>query len=300
MCCYNFYGRWGLPRVSAIIPTYNAPHFLVQSVESVLAQDYGDYELIVIDDGSGPETRAALEPYMQRIRYIYQDNAGPSAARNRGIKESSGEFLAFLDHDDLWLPEKLKSQVEFMDAHQEFPLTYHAVDYFADDRELDLPQREGPSGDVLAKLFKRIFLITLAVMCRRECFEKCGCFNEELRFAQDYDMWLRMALNYDFGYIDKMLGRYRFHEANLSWENDIRHFTEKMTIRESIYAGKTAAERIPRKLYRREIASVTFKLAKMHLAKDEVEKSREMIAKSIRHRPVEPRRWLFWLRARFA
>jgi hypothetical protein len=102
----------GLPRVSAIIPTYNAPHFLVQAVESALAQDYRDYELIVIDDGSGPETHQALEPYMDRIRYIYQENAGPSAARNRGIRESTGELLAFLDHDDLWLPGKLTAQVE--------------------------------------------------------------------------------------------------------------------------------------------------------------------------------------------
>jgi glycosyltransferase involved in cell wall biosynthesis len=78
---------------------------LLQAVESVLAQTYDDYELIVVDDGSGPETRKALEPFMDRIRYIYQENAGPSAARNHGIKESDGELVAFLDHDDLWLPE---------------------------------------------------------------------------------------------------------------------------------------------------------------------------------------------------
>jgi glycosyltransferase involved in cell wall biosynthesis len=273
---------------------------LVQAVESVLAQDYGDYELIVVDDGSGPETREALEPYMERIIYIYQENAGPSAARNRGIRESGGELVAFLDHDDLWLPEKLAAQVEFMDAHPEYPLSYHAVDYFADDRDLDLPQREGPAGDVLAKLFKRIFLITLAVMCRRECFDKAGLFDEELRFAQDYEIWLRMAVHFDFGCIDRVLGRYRFHEANLSWENQIRHFTEKMVTRERIYANPAAASRIPGRLYRREISSVSFKLAQMYLSRGDAARARELIAKAIRFRPVEPRRWLFWLRARLA
>jgi len=273
---------------------------LVQAVQSALAQTYRDYELIVVDDGSGLETREALEPCMKRLRYIYQENAGPSAARNRGIRESSGELVAFLDHDDLWLPEKLEAQVAYMDAHPEFPLTYHGVDYFTGDRVLDFPVREGPAGDVLAALFKRIFLITLAVMCRRECFEKAGWFDEELRFAQDYEIWLRMALHFDFGYLDRVLGKYRFHEANLSWENQIRHFTEKMTTRERIYANPTAAGRIPARLYRREIASVTFKLAQMYLKEGNVEKAREMIRKSISYRPVEPRRWLFWLRARLS
>ena len=84
-------------RISVIIPTYNAPRFLVEAVESVLAQTYKDYELIVIDDGSEPETRAALEPYMDRLRYIYQDNTGIAGARNRGIDEARGKYIAFLD-----------------------------------------------------------------------------------------------------------------------------------------------------------------------------------------------------------
>ncbi len=289
-----------MPRVSAIIPTYNAPEFLMQAVESVLAQSYRDYELIVVDDGSGPETRAALEPCMDRIRYIRQENAGPSAARNSGIRESAGELIAFLDHDDLWLPGKLVAQVEFMDAHPEYKLSYHIVEYFGGDGKLDFPRREGPQGDVLAALFRRIFLITLAVMCRRECFEKAGYFDEKLRFAQDYELWLRMALHYHFGYLDKVLGRYRFHEGNLSWENRTRHFLEKLESRERTYADPAVAGRIPGKLYRREIASTTFKLAKLYLAQGDVEASRRMIAKSIHHRPLDYRRWLLWLRTRLA
>lgn len=271
---------------------------LVQAVESALAQTYTDYELIVVDDGSGPGTRAALEPYMSRIRYVYRENAGPSAARNTGIRESGGELLAFLDHDDLYLPEKMAVQVEFMDAHPEFPLTYHAVEYFTGKGALDYAAREGPSGDVLAALYKRIFLITLAVMCRRDCFEKAGYFDEEMRFAQDYDMWLRMALHFQFGCISRVLGRYRFHEANLSRENEIRHFLEKLDARKRVLADPAAAGRVPWKLRNREIASVTFKLARMYLAVGDVEEACRFVVRSMRHRPIEPRRWLFWLQTR--
>ncbi len=289
-----------LPRVCVIIPTYNNPAMLLQALESVVAQDYRDYELVIVDDGSGPQTRAALEPYMNRIRYIRQENAGPSAARNRGIRESSSELVAFLDSDDLWLPEKLTVQVEFMDAHPEFGLTYHALEYFTEEGVVNLPAGDKPVGDVLARLFKRIFLVPTAVMCRRECFEKAGFFPEDMRLAEDYDFLLRMAVHYQFGCIEQVLGRYRFHESNKSKESPIGQFIEKMIARERIYTDPAAAGRIPKRLYHREIASVTFKLAKMFLTKGEVAKAREMIAKSIRHRPVEPRRWLFWLKTRFA
>jgi glycosyltransferase involved in cell wall biosynthesis len=289
-----------VPKVSVIVPTYNNPAMLVEAVESVLAQTYRDCDLYIIDDGSGPETREALEPYMSKLGYIRQENAGPSAARNRGIRESSGEYVAFLDHDDLWLPEKLAAQVEFMDAHPEYPISYHAVEYFSAENVRDWPAREGASGDVLAALFKRIFLITLSVMCRRECFEKHGWFDEMLRYAQDYEMWLRMALHCDFGYLDRQLGRYRYHAGQLSWENQLAFFTEKLAVRERIYADPAAKGRIPRKLYHREISSVSFKLAKMHLAKGNADEARRLISKSISHRRFEPRRWLFWLRARFA
>ena len=289
-----------MPRVSAIIPTYNNPAMLVRAVESVLAQDYRDYELIIIDDGSRPQTREALEPYMDRIRYIHQENAGPSAARNHGIRESGGEFVAFLDSDDLWLPEKLSTQVAFMDAHPEFGLTYHGLEYFTEEGVVNLPAGDKPAGDVLARLFKRIFLVPTSVMCRHECFEKAGYFPEDMRLAEDYDFFLRMAVHYQFGCIDRVLGRYRFHESNKSKESPIGQFAEKLTARERTYADPAAAGRIPERLYNREIASVTFKLAKMYMAKGDAIRAREMIARSIRHRPIEPRRWLFWLRARLA
>jgi len=185
-----------------------------------------------------------------------------------------------------------------MDAHPRCGLSYHVVDYYGAEGRLDFPRREGPQGDVLARLFKRIFLITLSVMCRRECFDEAGYFDENLRFAQDYELWLRMAARFRFGCIDRVLGRYRFHPGNLSWESEARRLLEKLRSRRRIYADPAAAGRIPRKLYRREIASTTFKLARLYLREGDKRKSREMIGESVRNRPLDWRRWILWLRAR--
>ncbi|MEW6186166.1 MAG: glycosyltransferase family A protein, partial [Thermodesulfobacteriota bacterium] len=99
------------PAVSVIIPTYNRAEFVIQAVESVFKQTFADFELILVDDGSSDETRAALEPYSDCITYLYQSNRGVSSARNLGLKIAQGKWLAFLDSDDLWLPEKLEGQM---------------------------------------------------------------------------------------------------------------------------------------------------------------------------------------------
>src|SRR3989304_595361 len=113
-----------MPRVSVIIPTYNTAHYIAPAVESVLGQTYQDTEIIVVDDGSTDNTRTVLTPYMDRIQYIVQDNKGRSEARNRGIHQSQGEFIAFLDADDLWLPDKLSQQVAALDEHEQAVLAY--------------------------------------------------------------------------------------------------------------------------------------------------------------------------------
>lgn len=100
------------PTVSVVIPTYNRAKYVTETIDSVLSQSYTDYEIIVVDDGSTDNTREALAPYMDRIRYIHQQNSGVSAARNRGIKAARGKWIAFLDSDDIWLPEKLAVQIK--------------------------------------------------------------------------------------------------------------------------------------------------------------------------------------------
>src|SRR5690349_3602213 len=106
-----------MPKVSVIIPTYNRAQFIARAVDSVLEQTYKDFEIIVIDDGSSDNTQEILKAYEGKIRYVYQQNKGISAARNRGIQEAKGEYIAFLDSDDVWKPEKLSVQVAILDVN---------------------------------------------------------------------------------------------------------------------------------------------------------------------------------------
>lgn len=254
------------PAVSVVIPTYNAPHFLIEAVKSVLAQSYGDYELIIIDDGSGPETREALEPCMDRIRYIYQENAGIAQARNRGIKESRGKYIAFLDHDDLWLPGKLEKQVararECPDAGVVYCDFENFLDSKDDKRELGDPfrKRSKPEGNVLAALFEKNFINTLVLLIRRDCFDKVGGFDSRFRLIIEYDMALRLAGEYDFVRVPEVLARYRIHSGNTTGGRAFSITEERLLALRQIRATP-GARRVPRGVYHREIASVHLKLA---------------------------------------
>ena len=125
-----------MPTVSVIIHTFNNEDFIAETVESVISQTYNDYEIIVVDDGSEDGTRDALLPYMQDIRYHYKDNGGIASAKNAGISLSNAEFVAFLDHDDLWVPDKLKIQMEHFNNNPQVGLVYAKYTSFRDGKEL--------------------------------------------------------------------------------------------------------------------------------------------------------------------
>ena len=119
-----------MPKVSVIIPTYQYDSFIGEAIDSVLAQTYKDYELIVVDDGSIDRTREIISKYGSNINYIYQENKGLAAARNTGIRATKGEYLSFLDADDAWLPNKLEVEVEFLDTHPVVGMVYSNYFYF--------------------------------------------------------------------------------------------------------------------------------------------------------------------------
>jgi glycosyltransferase involved in cell wall biosynthesis len=205
----------------------------VETVDSILAQTYRDFELIVVDDGSGPETGKALEPYGDRIRYVWRENGGPSAARNTGIEHARADLVAFCDHDDLWLPEKLERQMSHIDSNPDAGLYYCDYSHFGD--RLDKRPRRQHSGWVFPKLWQKRFLQTLAVICRREVFDKAGTFDESLRYCQDYDMWLRVALHFKFSFTGGVLAKYRIHASNLAREGAIENTLEKLFVIQKAY-----------------------------------------------------------------
>ena len=217
------------PRVSVIIPTYNYGRYISEAVESVLAQTYTDFEVIVVDDGSTDQTPQVLERYTGVIRYIRQENMGVVEARNRGIRESRGEFIAFLDADDKWISNKLALQVGAMDEKPEVGLVH--ANYFILNERGDLKERirRYPriprSGWIFPYLLCANFVMTSSVMVRRICFDHLELFqNRWKNNSSDYEMWLRIATIRPFQYLAYPLVVYRVHGEGLtaneiSWRN---------------------------------------------------------------------------------
>lgn len=224
-----------MPKVSVIIPTYNREKYIVETLQSVFAQTFTDYEVIVIDDGSTDNTSVVLKPYLDRIIYIRKPNGGQGSARNAGIKMAKGEYMAFLDSDDLWMPEKLELQVKYLDEHPDVGLVFTDYVVFSEDspshglspargeggqrRFSDELNKKCYSGNDLSFniLFRGNFIANLTVMVRMDCFECVGYFDEsrELIGGEDYDMWLRIAIRYKLGHIPEILAQYRVHGDNV-------------------------------------------------------------------------------------
>jgi glycosyltransferase involved in cell wall biosynthesis len=207
-----------MPKVSVVIPTYNRERLIARAVESVLAQTFKDYEIILIDDGSTDQTKEILRSFEGRIRYIYQTNAGISGARNRGIQESSGEYIAFLDSDDTWLPEKLAEQVRILDTRPEIGIVYARMPIINEaGKQIGLkPQAEsGKNFDELIRLWGD--LPTSTVMVRKACFEKAGLFDTTLPPMEDIDMWIRISRFYGLYEIEgKTLALYHYHDDQIT------------------------------------------------------------------------------------
>lgn len=193
-----------MPTVSVVIPVYNRAHCIAEAVESVLGQTFRECEVLVVDDGSTDATPEVLARYGDRIRYLRQENAGPAAARNRGIRESRGEFVAFLDSDDLWRPEKLELQVREFRGDDRMGIVATNVIFLYPDREVRTPFGEKDTGAIRDGFLDEFLMVTSSVMIRTECFREVGLFNETLQYAEDLDLFYRVARSYHC----RILGEY--------------------------------------------------------------------------------------------
>ncbi len=194
------------PTVSVIIPTFNRDWSLRDAIDSVLAQTYTDFELIVVDDGSTDRTHDILEAYGDRLRRIHQANRGVSAARNSGIGVSTGRLVAFLDSDDIWLPEKLAVQVAFFEDDRSALICQTEEIWIRNGMRVNPRKRHRkPSGLIFESSLALCLVSPSAVMVRRELFGEVGLFDEELPACEDYDLWLRVSCRIPIHLIDKHL-----------------------------------------------------------------------------------------------
>ena len=206
-----------MPRVSVVIPAFNAERYIREALDSVMAQTWRDLEVVVVDDGSTDGTREIVAGYGEAVRLVEQANAGPSAARNRGVREARGELVAFIDADDLWLPGKLALQLPLFDGEGRVALVYSRAEYMDDaGRPLPTQQLAKPSGRVYWRLLEGNCVPTSSVVVRRGCFERAGGFATDMIWAEDWYLWVRVAREWEFGFVDRVLVRHRSHGSALS------------------------------------------------------------------------------------
>lgn len=215
-----------MPKVSVIIPTYNRWPMVREAIDSVLAQDDEDFELIVVDDGSTDGTSEALGQYGGRVKMIqHPHNRGVSAARNTGLLRSRGKYIAFLDSDDLWVKGKLKTQVAFLDENPHYPLCYTDEIWIRRGKRVNPMKKHSKySGWIFEKCLPLCIISPSSAMMRRMLFSKVGLFDEALPVCEDYDFWLRVSLRFPIFFIDKKLiikrGGHPDQLSHRSWGND--------------------------------------------------------------------------------
>jgi hypothetical protein len=185
------------PLVSVIIPTYNRGWALQEAIDSVLTQDYKDFELIVVDDGSTDNTRDILDSYGPNLVVLRQVNKGVSAARNRGIAAADGQLVAFLDSDDIWLHRKLSRQVEFFKATPDAVVNQTEEIWIRNGIRVNPKTRHRkPSGMIFERSLELCLVSPSAVMIQKALFDVVGVFDEKLPACEDYDLWLRISCRY--------------------------------------------------------------------------------------------------------
>lgn len=263
--------------VSVVIPAYNQGQFIRDAVLSALEQTYQPLEVIVIDDGSADDTREQLRPLVDRITYVCQKNAGPSAARNAGILRARGEWIALLDADDLWHPQKLEIQLGAVRGREDvalvgsssassltsFPLPCPKV-YELSVRDFVLSARVGPSG----------------VLIRRRCLAIVGLFDESLRLVEDRDMWLRLAARFSCLLVDSPCWWYRLHPTQIN-RNGHGMFVSYTRVLSKFFAMHPQHQN----LYRQAMAYLYFDAVWPHFEEGRRFAALYFLARSVCYRP---------------
>ncbi len=281
-----------VPAVSVIIPAYNVAPYIRETLDSVFAQTFTKFEVILVNDGSldTRELQCALEPYADRLCYIKQENGGASVARNAGLRAARGELVAFLDADDLWLPNYLEQQLKFF-HEQDCDLVCADALVFGDSPDAGRTYMTAvmgtapPAGAVsfLELVSAERSLITSGVIARRELIFEVGLFDEALRNAQDFDLWLRLARHgARLAYHRQVLLRYRSRLNSLTGDatNSLNRELRVLDKIERSYNLTPAESRVVAPVIRSRQAILQFELAKLLLARGDVELARAAFSKA--------------------
>jgi len=274
------------PKVSVIIPVYNGEKYLKETIDSVLKQTYQDFEIIIVDDAStdsSPEIiRSFIKKYPDKIKlFWHKKNKGcPAATKNTGIKHAKGDFIAFLDQDDVWLPRKLEKQINILKSNDRLIANFTNGYIFDDPKNKAIAKRWAyitPFPDfyvVRKRLLKENFILSSSsALVRAKILKKAGGFDEKMKLADDYDLWFRLTFYGKFSFIQEPLFNWRFHTESLSFNeekhiNDLIYFFKKILSNDKLAKEEKNLAKIKKSLYIVRLANFYLDRGKIKQAKE--------------------------------
>jgi glycosyltransferase involved in cell wall biosynthesis len=292
-----------MPRLSVVIPTYNRADLIYETIDSILAQTYRDYEVIVVDDGSTDLTPEVVDRYRDKgVRLIRQQNSGPGAARNNGIQSAGGELVAFVDDDDLWAPNKLERQVALFDQDPGLTWAYSDAYAFDSDTRREMytwsQQVQLYEGWIATQLILQDFIPSPTPVVRRNVFDVVGYFSEKKKpEAEDWEMWLRIASRYPVGLVRETLAGYRQHARRLTIHRDpLFNHAYKLEAIEQVVAF---APEVYSSLKQRAVAERCLHTGKILAVQGNFAGARSMFFQAIRLAPGNIYPYVYWMGSLF-
>ncbi|HXK26812.1 MAG TPA: glycosyltransferase [Candidatus Binatia bacterium] len=280
------------PSVSVVIATYNRANFLPETIDSVLNQRFQDFELIVVDDGSTDNSREVLRRYEPRVRYIYQENHGPSAARNLGVRHAKGAWIAIQDSDDLCAPEHLAALHGYVQSHPECGMVFGNGGYLGGkehNRETIVPRdksrRLALDGVRLVDHFERSIVRLQASLISKRCYDALGGHDESLWLCMDLDLSFRLFMSYPVAYIDQVVFLYRRHPGNISRNEELRTLENIRVIEKLLKEYPKARQLLGQTTIDHRVAYRYYRLAKGRWKRHQCDEARSALRAAISLRP---------------
>ena len=273
------------PKVSICIPTYNRKDYIRQTLDSIFAQTYKDYEVIVVDDGSTDGTKDMLDHFGYKLRYHWQANAGAAAARNALLRLAKGEFIAFIDSDDLFLPsavERLLTAIENKSGNVIAYSPYLRID--KNGKIIGKSRPEFHSGYMTAQLFQHVFVHTLGSMFPKRFLEDVGGFDESLSVGEDYDLWLRLSLKHRFLPLPEPTSKRRRHSNNIA-NRSFEGCSTVLKVLERFYYEKGGRGIVPKRSAMRRLSQVACRAGCCAVNEGLLRQGRQLLRQSFRQHP---------------
>jgi glycosyltransferase involved in cell wall biosynthesis len=300
------------PRVSVIVPAYNCARYVHEALHSALEQDYPNKEIIVVDDGSIDDTPQVLRSFGDQIVVTQQTNAGAASARNTGLQVARGDYIAFLDADDIWLPGKLKAQVEYLQIHPEIGMVYSAwMEWLANDQgefvppevpvanSSDLSIDPDASGWLYNKLLLDCIIHTTTVVFRRDVVQQVGLFDLNLRRGQDYDYWFRVSRLTSIHKLRAVLSLYRMHRDSITRKAHATNYGYVVLQNALNRWGRVGPDGTvtPKKVMNSALARTWLDYGYMHYTTGDPALALHAFKQCISYRPLWHSGWVYWMRS---